>query len=599
MLLRLIRTYTGRYLPWVVAVVALQLVASLAILVLPALNARIIDQGIARGNTEVIATTGMLMLGVTLLQAMAAISAVYCGARAAMGTGRDLRRAVQRSVAGFSDLEVEKFGAPSLITRGTNDVQQVQMLVLMGLNLMVAAPLMSVGGIIMAVREDPGLSWLLWVSVPLLAALIGVIVVRLMPMFRKMQARIDDINGVLREQVVGLRVVRAFVREDYEKKRFATSNDALAGISLRIGELFVLMFPLIMMILHLATAAVVWFGAQRIEAGQLEVGGMTAFIQYLLQILMAVMMGVFMLMMAPRAIVSAERIGEVLKTRTTLHEPTAPVTPEHARGVVEFRDLSYRYPGAEKPVLAGIDFTASPGTTTAIIGSTGSGKSTLLNLVPRLYDPTGGQVLLDGVALTDLEREQIVSRVAAVPQKPYLFSGTVASNLRFGNPEATDDELWAALETAQAADFVRAMPEALESNISQGGTSVSGGQRQRLCIARALVAKPLVYLFDDSFSALDVATDARLRTALKPVTAEATMIIVAQRVSTVVDADQILVLEHGRIQARGTHHELLERSSTYREIVQSQLNPEDSPLEASSAHGTDRAGNTPSPEARS
>lgn len=575
MLLRLIRRYTGRYLPWVVGVVVLQLITSLAILVLPALNARIIDQGIAQGNTQVIANNGAIMLAVTFVQAVAAISAVYCGAKAAMGTGRDLRQAVQRSVAGFSDMDVERFGAPSLITRGTNDVQQVQMMVLMGLNLMVAAPLMSIGGIIMAVREDPGLSWLVWVSVPLLGAVIGVIVVRLMPMFRTMQSRIDDINGVLREQVVGLRVVRAFVREDYERDRFATTNNSLAAISLRIGELFVLMFPLIMMILHVATAAVVWFGAHRIDAGQLEVGGMTAFIQYLLQILMAVMMGTFMLMMAPRAIVSAERIGEVLETRSTLHAPTHPITPADASGVVAFHNVTFCYPGAEEPVLQDLTFTATPGSTTAIIGSTGSGKSTLLKLIPRLVDPTGGEVLLDGVPVPDLAREQIVSRVAAVPQNPYLFAGTVASNLRFGNPEATDHDLWEALEVAQAADFVRRMPDGLDTNIAQGGTSVSGGQRQRLCIARALVADPLIYLFDDSFSALDVSTDARLRAALAPVTRDKTVLVVAQRVSTVVDADQILVLEHGRIQDRGTHRELLDRSGTYREIVESQLTAEE------------------------
>lgn len=575
MLLRLIRHYTGRYLPWVVGVVVLQLIASLAILVLPALNARIIDQGIAQGNTQVIANNGALMLAVTFVQALAAISAVYCGAKAAMGTGRDLRQAVQRSVAGFSDMEVEHFGAPSLITRGTNDVQQVQMMVLMGLNLMVAAPLMSIGGIIMAVREDPGLSWLVWVSVPLLGAVIGVIVVRLMPMFRTMQSRIDDINGVLREQVVGLRVVRAFVREDYERDRFGTTNNALASISLRIGELFVLMFPLIMMILHVATAAVVWFGAQRIDAGQLEVGGMTAFIQYLLQILMAVMMGTFMLMMAPRAIVSAERIGQVLDTRSTLHAPAEPVAPASASGVLELRNVTFCYPGAEQPVLQDLTFTATPGTTTAIIGSTGSGKSTLLKLIPRLVDPTDGEVLLDGVALPRMAREQIVGRVAAVPQNPYLFAGTVASNLRFGNPIATDEQLWSALEVAQAADFVRKMPDGLDTNIAQGGTSVSGGQRQRLCIARALVADPMIYLFDDSFSALDVSTDARLRKALGPVTRDKTVVVVAQRVSTVVDADQILVLEHGRIQDRGTHQELLESSGTYREIVESQLTAEE------------------------
>lgn len=575
MLLRLIRDYAGRYPGWILGTVVLQLAATMTILLLPALNARIIDGGVAQGRTEVIVSTGLVMLGVTLLQAVTAVAAVYCGARVAMGTGRDLRHAVQRRVARFSGREMDRFGTPSLITRGTNDVQQIQMLTLMGLTMMITAPLMSIGGLTMALRTDPGLSWLVWVAIPLLVVLLLLIMRRLMPLFRSMQGRIDDINGVLREQVVGMRVVRAFVREDHERQRFAGVNDELSGISLRIGQLFVLMFPLIMMILHLATAAVLWFGGHRVDEGLLEVGQMTAFTQYLLQILMALMMGVFMMMMVPRAMVSAERIGEVLRTETSLHEPLQPQAPQRLEGVVEFRNVSYSYPGAEAPVLEGISFTARPGTTTAIIGSTGAGKTTLLHLIPRLDDPTHGQVLLDGAETSRLARSEIVRRVALVPQKPYLFSGTIASNLRFGRPEATDEQLWEALETAQAADFVRRMPEQLETNVSQGGTTVSGGQRQRLSIARALIADPVVHLFDDSFSALDVTTDAALRAALRPVTRDVTQIVVAQRVATVLDADQILVLDDGRITARGTHAELLESSATYREIVDSQLSPED------------------------
>lgn len=575
MLLRLIRDYAGRYPGWILGTVVLQLAATMTILLLPALNARIIDGGVAQGRTGVIVSTGLVMLGVTLLQAVTAVAAVYCGARVAMGTGRDLRHAVQRRVARFSGREMDRFGTPSLITRGTNDVQQIQMLTLMGLTMMITAPLMSIGGLAMALRTDPGLSWLVWVAIPLLVMLLLLIMRRLMPLFRSMQGRIDDINGVLREQVVGMRVVRAFVREDHERQRFAGVNDELSGISLRIGQLFVLMFPLIMMILHLATAAVLWFGGHRVDEGLLEVGQMTAFTQYLLQILMALMMGVFMMMMVPRAMVSAERIGEVLRTETSLHEPLQPQAPQRLEGVVEFRDVSYSYPGAEAPVLEGISFTARPGTTTAIIGSTGAGKTTLLHLIPRLDDPTHGQVLLDGAETSRLARSEIVRRVALVPQKPYLFSGTIASNLRFGRPEATDEQLWEALETAQAADFVRRMPEQLETNVSQGGTTVSGGQRQRLSIARALIADPVVHLFDDSFSALDVTTDAALRAALRPVTRDVTQIVVAQRVATVLDADQILVLDDGRITARGTHAELLESSATYREIVDSQLSPED------------------------
>ena len=575
MLLRLVRQHTGRYLPWVLAVVALQLVATIAALLLPSLNARIIDEGVVRGDTGLILRVGEVMLGVALLQVAAAVAAVYCAARAAMGTGRDLRRAVQRQVGSFGSREVNRFGAPTIITRGTNDVQQIQMLVLMGLNFMVAAPIMCAGGIVMALREDAGLSWLVWVSVPVLGIAVGVLVGLLMPLFRLMQGRIDRINAVLREQIVGIRVVRAFVREDHERRRFAAANRELTDVSVRIGSLFVLMFPVITMILHLATAAVLWFGGQRVGAGQIQVGSLTAFLQYLLQILTAVMMGTFMVMMVPRAMVCAERITEVLRTEPSLREPAEPVVPASRTGAVELRDVTFRYPGAELPVLEGVGFRAGPGRTTAVVGATGSGKSTLLHLVPRLLDPTGGTVELDGVPLPRLSHEQIAARVALVPQRPYLFSGTVASNLRLGDAGATDEELWAALRTAQAEDFVRRMPGGLEAPIAQGGVNVSGGQRQRLCIARALVARPVVYLFDDSFSALDVATDARLRAALVPATRDATVLVVAQRVSTVRDADQILVLEAGRITARGTHDELLTTSGTYREIVESQIGAEE------------------------
>ncbi|MEX5261988.1 ABC transporter ATP-binding protein [Kocuria sp. CPCC 205263] len=575
MLLRLVRQHTGRYLPWVLAVVALQLVATIAALLLPSLNARIIDEGVVRGDTGLILRVGEVMLGVALLQVAAAVAAVYCAARAAMGTGRDLRRAVHRQVGSFGSREINGFGAPTLITRGTNDVQQIQMLVLMGLNFMVAAPIMCAGGIVMALREDAGLSWLVWVSVPVLGIAVGVLVGLLMPLFRLMQGRIDRINAVLREQIVGIRVVRAFVREDHERRRFAAANRELTDVSVRIGSLFVLMFPVITMILHLATAAVLWFGGQRVGAGQIQVGSLTAFLQYLLQILTAVMMGTFMVMMVPRAMVCAERITEVLRTEPSLREPAEPAVPASRTGAVELRDVTFRYPGAELPVLEGVGFRAGPGRTTAVVGATGSGKSTLLHLVPRLLDPTGGTVELDGVPLPRLSHEQIAARVALVPQRPYLFSGTVASNLRLGDAGATDEELWAALRTAQAEDFVRRMPGGLEAPIAQGGVNVSGGQRQRLCIARALVARPVVYLFDDSFSALDVATDARLRAALVPATRDATVLVVAQRVSTVRDADQILVLDAGRITARGTHDELLASSGTYREIVESQTRAEE------------------------
>ncbi|MCP2049926.1 ABC transporter ATP-binding protein [Paenarthrobacter histidinolovorans] len=575
MLVTLIRRYSKPYLPQIVAVLIFQLASTIATLYLPSLNAKIIDEGVSRGDTDFIWQTGALMLAVALGQVLSAIIAVYFGARVAMAIGRDLRRSVFRQVSSFSAQDVNRFGAPTLITRGTNDVQQVQMLVLMGLNFMVSTPIMCVGGIIMALREDLSLSWLVWVSVPVLVAVVGYLVVRLMPLFRSMQTKIDAINGVLREQIIGIRVVRAFVREPHEAKRFGDANQDLTAVSVKIGNLFVLMFPAIGMILHLSTAAVLWFGGQRVDSGDMQVGALTAFLQYLLQILMAVMMGTFMAMMIPRASVCADRIGEVLDVEPSIHNPSSPVVPAEKRGRVEFRDVTFKYPGAEAPVLSNISFTAEPGKTLAIIGSTGAGKTTLVSLLPRLYDVASGEVLLDGVPVTEMDASEITSRVSAVPQKPYLFSGTIEHNLRFGKPDATDEELWEALETAQAKGFVEEKSSGLNRRIAQGGTNVSGGQRQRLSIARALVTKPNVYLFDDSFSALDVATDARLRKALKGKTKDATVIIVAQRVSTIADADEILVLDNGRIVDRGTHDELLETSPTYQEIVESQLSVEE------------------------
>lgn len=572
-LLRLTLKFAKSYWLFIVFVVVLQLASTIAALYLPSLNARIIDEGVAEGDTDFIWSTGMTMLIVCLVQVITAVTAIYFGARSAMGVGRDIRRAIYSRVDELSTLEVGRFGSATLITRNTNDVQQVQMLVLMTLNFMVSTPIMCIGGIIMAFREDPGLSWLVWVSVPVLFVVVGILVVLLMPLFRRMQDQVDGINGVLREQISGIRVIRAFVREPFEADRYADANRALTETSVKVGNLFVLMFPAIMMILHLATAAVLWFGGHRVDAGVMEVGSLTAFLQYLLQILVAVMMGVFMVMMIPRAVVCAERICEVLDTKSSMVIPDG-VAELPRRGELEFRNVTFGYPGAEVPVLEDLTFTAQPGTTTAIIGATGSGKSTIVGLIPRLIDPQAGEVLIDGVPVSAFNRRQLAQLVGLVPQKPYLFSGTIASNLRFGSEFADDAQLWEALETAQAADFVAEKPDRLEESVAQGGTNFSGGQRQRLCIARALAAKPLVYVFDDSFSALDVATDARLREALGRTTGESTVVVVAQRVSTIRDADQILVLDDGKIVGRGTHDELLETNATYQEIVESQLTAE-------------------------
>ena len=570
-LLRLIARFLKPYAWLIVGVIAFQLVQTIANLLLPSLNADIIDNGIAKGDIGRILAIGGVMLGVTVVQIVAAIVAVWFGARAAMRLGRDMRERIFTKVAEFSEREVGRFGAPSLITRTTNDVQQVQMLVFMALTLMVTAPIMAIGGVILALQQDVGLSWLMAVAVPILLVAIGIIVVRMVPLFRRMQSRIDAVNRVLREQLSGIRVVRAFVRERHEEQRFAVANEELTDTGLRAGRLFALVFPVVMLIMNVTSVAVLWFGAYGIEEGTSQIGAVTAFLQYLIQILMAVMMATMMSMMVPRAAVAAERIGEVIDTPSSVVVPTHPVTPARADGTVELRDVEFRYPGAEEPVLSGISFTARPGTTTAIIGSTGAGKTTLVSLIPRLFDVTGGQVLLDGVDVREIEPELLWGRVGLVPQRAYLFSGTVASNLRFGDPDASDEELWTALRIAQAEGFVRAMPEGLDAPIAQGGTNVSGGQRQRLAIARALVKRAPVLVFDDSFSALDTTTDARLRGALASAAADVTRIVVAQRVSTIVDADEILVVEDGRIVARGRHDELVESSETYREIVDSQL----------------------------
>jgi ATP-binding cassette subfamily B protein len=574
MLTRLLRSYLRPYRNWLLAVVGLQLVGTIASLYLPSLNADIIDNGIAKGDTGYIVRTGGWMLAVSLVQILCSAVAVYYGARTAMSFGRDLRGAVFHRVGQFSAREVAHFGAPSLITRNTNDVQQVQMLVVMTCTMMIAAPIMCVGGVIMALRENLGLSWLVGVSVPVLAVAIGAIIARMVPQFRAMQERIDAVNRILREQITGIRVVRAFVREPVETARFGEANDELTLTALRAGRLMVRIFPTVMLVLNVSSVAVLWFGASLIDSGSMQVGSLTAFLTYLMQILMSVMMATFMLMMVPRAAVCAERIQEVLDTESSVTPPVAPVSSVHVMGEVEFRGVGFRYPGAAAPVLSDVSFRAQAGRTTAIIGSTGSGKSTLLSLIPRLVDSTSGAVLVDGVDVRDLDPELLWQRIGLVPQRAYLFSGTVATNLRYGNPDASDDELWQALTVAQARDFVEAMPAGLDAPIAQGGTNVSGGQRQRLAIARALVRKPEIYLFDESFSALDLGTDARLRAALRPVTREAAVIVVAQRVSTIADADQIVVLDGGTVVGLGTHDDLLVTCPTYAEIVESQLSAE-------------------------
>ncbi|HWK27826.1 MAG TPA: ABC transporter ATP-binding protein [Solirubrobacter sp.] len=575
MLVRLLRANLRPYRRVLGLVVALQFVGTLAALYLPSLNADIIDDGVVKGDTGYIVRTGALMLGVTLIQIACSITAVYFGSRTAMGFGRDVRHHIFRRVTGLSGHEVTAFGAPSLITRNTNDVQQVQMLVQLGATLLVVAPIMMVGGIVMALREDVGLSWLIAVCVPALAAVAILIIRQMIPGFRLMQKRIDRVNRVLREQITGIRVVRAFVREPQETARFGQANQELTDVAVTTGRWMATMFPSVMLIFNVSLVGVLWFGGHRVDAGSMQIGALTAFMSYLMQILMSVMMATFMLVMVPRASVCADRISEVLDTDSSVTPPAAPVTSLTRHGELAFEDVSFTYAGAPEPVLQDISFVAKPGETTAFIGSTGAGKTTLLNLVPRLFDVSAGVVRVDGVDVRELEPELLWSTIGLVPQQAYLFSGTVRSNLLYGKQDATDAELWAALETAQARDFVAAMPEGLDAPIAQGGTNVSGGQRQRLAIARALVKRPEIYLFDDSFSALDVATDARLRRALRPVTRHATVLIVGQRVATIRDADQIIVLDEGRIVGRGTHAQLLATNATYQEIVESQLTAEE------------------------
>jgi ATP-binding cassette subfamily B protein len=574
-LIKVLREHLRNYKPLLALVVAFQAVQTVCTLYLPSINADIIDKGVIQGDKAFIWRHGGIMLAVTLVQVGFSIAAVYFGAKAAMAFGRDVRHNLFHRVTAYSAREVNQFGAPSLVNRITNDVTQVQMLVLMGCTLFIAAPITAIGGIVMAMREDATLSLILFFSVPALVIPVGLVVVRMIPQFRTVQERIDRVNQVLREQITGIRVVRAFVREPDEQARFGAVNAELTGASLRAGHLMALMFPIVMLVLNLSSILAIWFGGHRVDAGDMQVGALIAFISYLTQILLAVMMATFMAVMAPRAAVCAERIQEVLDVDPSVEDPPDPVPNPGLANGLRLDAVGFHYPGAERPVLDGISLTAAPGTTTAIIGSTGSGKTTLLNVIPRLYDVTAGEVSIDGIDVRDLAVEDLWSHIGLIPQKPYLFSGTVRSNLLFSAPDATDDDLWAALRVAQAADFVTAMPGGLDAPIVQGGANVSGGQRQRLAIARALVRRPDIYLFDDSFSALDLATDAKLRAALAPWTRESAVIIVAQRVSTIRHADQILVLEDGETVGLGTHDELLLTCPTYAEIVASQIQEED------------------------
>ncbi len=556
--------------PLILTVIIFQLAQSITSLLLPTLNADIIDNGVVTGDIGYIWRTGGVMLALTLVQVACAIAGVYFGSKLSMRVGRDLRSAIFGKVVNFSEREMGQFGAPSLITRNTNDVQQVQMLVQMTSTLMISAPMLAIGGIIMAVRQDLGLSWLMVVSIPVLIIVVALIIVRMVPLFQTMQKRIDRINQIMREQLTGIRVIRAFVREDEERERFTTASKDVADIGVRTGNLMALMFPAVMLIMNLSAVAVIWFGAFQVESGETQIGTLFAFLQYIMQILMGVMMAAFMFVMVPRAAVSADRIGEVLETTPSVQAPETPAQPSTSTGEIVFNNATFAYPGADDPVLNNVSFRVAPGSTTAIIGSTGSGKTTLIGLVPRLFDVTQGDVTVDGTDVREFEPLKLWDRIGLVPQKSFLFSGTIASNLRYGNEDASETQLWQALAIAQAADFVREMPEGLDSEIAQGGTNVSGGQRQRLAIARALLKQPEIYIFDDSFSALDVSTDAALRRALSTNLPDATKLIVAQRVSTIRDADQIVVLDNGEVVGIGTHTNLLNTCGTYREIVESQ-----------------------------
>jgi ATP-binding cassette subfamily B protein len=574
MLGKLLIRYLKPYRWLLLGVLVFQFISAVASLYLPTLNANIIDKGVATGDTGYLWSTGTFMLVISLGQIIAAIIATYFAAKAAMAMGRDIRDGVFERVSGFSEREVSQFGPGSLITRNTNDVQQVQMLAMMGATMLVSAPLLAIGGVIFALQQDIGMSWIIAVSVPILLVIVALIIVRMVPLFRSFQEKLDAVNRVMREQLTGIRVVRAFVREPIEEERFRVANTDIMVVGRKVGSLFVLMFPVAMLVLNVTVVAVIWFGGIRVDNGDIQIGTLFAFMQYIMQILMGVLMATFMTIMIPRAAVSAERIGEVLAKDTSLARPADAVTVFPAPGTVEFRDAEFTYPGAEHPVLSGITFTAQPGETVAIVGSTGAGKTTLVSLIPRLFDVTGGEVLVGGVDVRRADLDGLWSGIGLVPQRPFLFSGTIASNLRYGRESATDDELWHALSIAQGADFVAEMEKGLDSRIAQGGTNVSGGQRQRLAIARAIVHNPDILVFDDSFSALDLTTDARLRQALWRELPKVTKIVVAQRVSTITDADRIIVLEDGRMIGIGSHEELLETSQTYREIVESQLGVE-------------------------
>jgi len=574
-MIALLRTYLRPYAKPLALVVALLVVQAIATLYLPELNAEIINKGVVSGDTAVILSTGGVMLAISGVVVVCAIIAVYWGSKTGMAFGRDVRSSIFRKVESFSQAELNRFGTPSLITRNTNDVQQVQMIVLMGLNMMIIAPILAVGGVIMALRQDIPLAGILIVILPIMTIIVGSLMYRALPLFQAVQRKVDRINQVTREALSGIRVIRAFVRTRHEEERFDIANRDLTATSLQVNRLFALMIPSLMLVFNLSTVAILWFGSLRVASGEMPIGNLIAFLQYVMQILMAVMMAVFMFVMVPRAIVSAGRIQEVLRTDPSIGDPDVAVTPPAGVGALEFRDVEFRYPGAQDPVLRDITFRVEPGRTTAIVGSTGSGKSTLINLIPRFYDVSEGTLAMDGTDVRGLVRDDLWSRIGLVPQKAFLFTGTIASNLRFGEADATDDELWAALRVAQAESFVRDLPEGLDAPITQGGGNLSGGQRQRLAIARALVKRPEIYVFDDSFSALDFKTDSLLRAALASEIADATVVIVAQRVGTIMGADRIVVLDGGTIAGIGTHVELMATCETYREIVYSQISQEE------------------------
>ena len=574
-MIALLRTYLRPYRAALALVVGLLTIQALATLYLPELNGDIINNGVAKGDTAYILQTGALMLGISFVVVLASIIAVYWGSKTGMAFGRDVRSAIFRKVESFSQAELNHFGTPSLITRNTNDVQQVQMTVLIGLNMMIIAPILAVGGIIMALRQDVPLAGILVVILPLMALIVGSLMYRALPMFQAVQVKVDRINQVTREALSGVRVIRAFVRTRHEEERFEVANQDLTATSLQVNRLFAVMLPLLMAIFNLSSVAILWFGSIRVASGEMPIGNLIAFLQYVMQILFAVMMAVFMFILVPRAVVSSGRIQEVLRTEPSIGDPATPVAPPAGPGALEFDDVEFRYPGAQDPVLRGISFRVEPGRTTAVVGSTGSGKSTLINLIPRFYDVSEGRLAIDGVDVRELDRDDLWARIGLIPQKAFLFSGTIASNLRFGKADATDDELWDALRVAQAEAFVRDLAEGLEAPVTQGGTNLSGGQRQRLAIARALVKRPEIYVFDDSFSALDFKTDSLLRAALASEIEDATVIIVAQRVGTIMGADRIIVLDGGRIVGSGTHRELMATCETYREIVYSQLSTEE------------------------